>query len=204
MLPARTFCSGDARAASLRQERTRPPRFLENPSSTCPALRPRWIIRHWPERDGRYGLPLRKRRRLHKQFHFEAQSRSLPIPCVRFGIEVALKPRNTRFRWMASPFRVGTCTRQGSNRRFQSSAWCYLRYSPPPGFAWRTFRGNVHALRRRNDNTGLGIAPDTPIPLWEGEKMDDSMAVEALLWLESRQNSGMIRGDAGVDIDQMF
>ena len=54
-----------------------------------------------------------------------------------------------------------------------------------PQVAETRFRGNVLALRRRNDKAGLGITPDTPIPLWEGEKMDDSMAVEALLWLES-------------------
>src|SRR6056297_1211769 len=61
-----------------------------------------------------------------------------------------------------------------------------------PQAAETRFRGNVVALRRRNDKAGLVITPHTSIPLWEGEKMDDSMAVEALLWLESRQNSGMI------------
>lgn len=54
-----------------------------------------------------------------------------------------------------------------------------------PQAAETRFRGNVVALRRRNDRAGLEITPDTAIPLWEGEKMDDSMAVEALLWLES-------------------
>jgi len=85
---------------------------------------------------------------------------------------------------MASPFRVGTCTRQGSNRRFQSLACCYLRYSPPPGFAWRTFRGNVFALKLQNRRSGLEIDAETTIPLWEGERMDEGMAVEGLLQWE--------------------
>ena len=51
------------------------------------------------------------------------------------------------------------------------------------------FRGNVLALRRRNDKAGLDITPETPIPRWQGEKMDDAMAVEALLWLESGEQS---------------
>ena len=166
MLPARAFCSGDARAASSRQERTRPPRFLENPSSTCPALRPRWIVRHWPKRDGRCGLPLGKRRRLHNHFHFGAQSRSLPTPCVRFEIRVTPKPRNTRFRWMANPCRIGTCTRQGSNRRFQSSACYYLRYSPPPGLAWRTSRANALPSKLQRWVSG---SPTTNFPRLAGQ-----------------------------------
>lgn len=60
-----------------------------------------------------------------------------------------------------------------------------------PQVAETRFRGNVIALRRRNDRAGLGITPETPIPLWEGERMDSSMAIEALLGLESSQNSGI-------------
>lgn len=62
----------------------------------------------------------------------------------------------------------------------------------------RTAKPVIHGKAR------LEITPETPIPLWEGEKMDSSMAVEVLLWLESRQDSAMIRGDDGVEIDQMF
>src|SRR6056297_3021856 len=43
-----------------------------------------------------------------------------------------------------------------------------------PQAAETRFRGNVVALRRRNDKAGLVITPHTSIPLWEGEKMDDS------------------------------
>ncbi|MDT8322358.1 MAG: hypothetical protein RQ826_17725, partial [Xanthomonadales bacterium] len=47
------------------------------------------------------------------------------------------------------------------------------------------FRRNAVLLRRRNRESGLDISPETTIPLWEGEKMDSSMAIEALLWLET-------------------
>ena len=45
-------------------------------------------------------------------------------------------------------------------------------------------RGNVFELITRNRNSGLEIGPETAIPLWEGERMDDGMAVEGLLQLE--------------------
>jgi hypothetical protein len=47
------------------------------------------------------------------------------------------------------------------------------------------FRGNVFALELANRRNGLEIGPQTPIPLWEGERMDDGMAVEGLLQMES-------------------
>ena len=68
------------------------------------------------------------------------------------------------------------------------------RTIPPVGE--KRFRGNVVALRRRNAGIGLKITPDTPIPLWEGEKMDDGMAVEGLLWRESTENQHAKPGDA--------
>jgi len=46
------------------------------------------------------------------------------------------------------------------------------------------FRGNVFTLKLQNRRAGVGIDPDTTIPLWEGERMDDQMAVEGLLQLE--------------------
>ena len=48
------------------------------------------------------------------------------------------------------------------------------------------FRGNVFALTTRNRRAGLRIDPQTPIPAWDGEPMDDSMAVEGLLQREAR------------------
>ena len=46
-----------------------------------------------------------------------------------------------------------------------------------PQAAETRFRGNVVALRRRNDRAGLEITLDTAIPLWEGEKMDEREAL---------------------------
>jgi len=45
-------------------------------------------------------------------------------------------------------------------------------------------RGNVFELISRNRKYGLEIVPETTIPLWEGERMDDGMAVEGLLQFE--------------------
>jgi len=53
----------------------------------------------------------------------------------------------------------------------------------PPSADTRS-RGNVFELISRNRKTGLQIGPETTIPLWEGERMDDGMAVEGLLQLE--------------------
>jgi hypothetical protein len=53
----------------------------------------------------------------------------------------------------------------------------------PPGPDTR-FSGNVTALRIRNKEKGLNIAPDTLIPLWCGEKMDHQLAVLGLLQRE--------------------
>ena len=40
------------------------------------------------------------------------------------------------------------------------------------------------SLMQRNRTSGLEIGPKTAIPLWEGERMDDGMAVEGLLQME--------------------
>jgi len=53
-----------------------------------------------------------------------------------------------------------------------------------PQAAETRFRGNVFSLMQRNRTAGLRIGPETTIPLWEGERMDDGMAVEGLLQLE--------------------
>ncbi|MEE4190407.1 MAG: HNH endonuclease signature motif containing protein, partial [Halieaceae bacterium] len=43
------------------------------------------------------------------------------------------------------------------------------------------FRGNVFALTAAHHRAGLDIGPQTPVPRWGGETMDDGMAVEGLL-----------------------
>jgi len=45
-------------------------------------------------------------------------------------------------------------------------------------------RGNVFALKLHNRRSGLEIDVETTIPPWEGERMDDGMAVDGLLQLE--------------------
>ena len=67
---------------------------------------------------------------------FEAPSHGLHTPCVRFAAGVTPAPRNTRFRWMASPFRFGTHTRRVTVKGFRSSRSSISR-PPFPGFAWR-------------------------------------------------------------------
>ena len=54
-----------------------------------------------------------------------------------------------------------------------------------PEVGEKSFRGNVFTLRQQNRRAGLDITPDTPIPLWEGEIMDTSMAIDGLLYRES-------------------
>jgi hypothetical protein len=43
------------------------------------------------------------------------------------------------------------------------------------------FSGNVFSIFAAHRQAGLDITPQTPIPNWLGERMDDSMAVEGLL-----------------------
>ncbi len=112
------------------------------PLCTCPALRPRRTPRPWPRRAVRCCLPLRKRRRLRNQFPFEAQSRGLHTPCVRFAAGVAPGPRNTRFRLVPTLCRdrISTCwVPLESFRHVVRATWLPLS----PGFTWRNSRGNV-------------------------------------------------------------
>jgi len=45
-------------------------------------------------------------------------------------------------------------------------------------------RGNVFALIAGHQKSGLNITPETPVPQWHGEQMDNSTAVEMLLLRE--------------------
>jgi hypothetical protein len=53
-----------------------------------------------------------------------------------------------------------------------------------PDTADGRFRGNVRAIRTANRRNGLKITPMTAVPRWCGEKMDDSLAVLALVQRE--------------------
>jgi hypothetical protein len=48
----------------------------------------------------------------------------------------------------------------------------------------RRFRGNVVALKVRNRQNYLGITPNTPVPKWRGEIMDNQLAVLGLIQRE--------------------
>jgi hypothetical protein len=60
---------------------------------------------------------------------YEALSHSLHAPCVRFAGGIAPAPRNTRFRWMANPYRVRTFTCWVAVRGFRVLTSC-LHTSP--------------------------------------------------------------------------
>jgi len=53
-----------------------------------------------------------------------------------------------------------------------------------PAVAETRSRGNVFVLKLQNRKRGLALGAETTIPLWEGERMDDGMAVEGLLQFE--------------------
>ncbi|EGV16688.1 hypothetical protein ThimaDRAFT_4058 [Thiocapsa marina 5811] len=53
------------------------------------------------------------------ELSYGALSHGLHAPCVRFAGGIAPAPRNTRFRWMANPYRLGTCTRWVAKRSFR-------------------------------------------------------------------------------------
>ena len=46
------------------------------------------------------------------------------------------------------------------------------------------FRGNVLQLMTDHAEAGIEITPETPIPAWTGERMDDDLAVMGLLQRE--------------------
>jgi len=60
----------------------------------------------------------------------------------------------------------------------------HVRICGSPGLATARGHPTVFALKLRNQRSGLKIDSETTIPLWEGERMDDGMAVEGLLQLE--------------------
>ena len=52
---------------------------------------------------------------------------------------------------------------------------------------------------QQNRTSGLEIGPETMVPLWEGERMDDGMAVEGSLWLEQSQAAGRMGESSRID-----
>jgi hypothetical protein len=107
-----------ARTAFRRKERMSPPRFLGDPCVHAVLFDPGGAPA--PGRSGASAAFFRPVNDVDSALSaFEAQSHSLHAPCVRFAGGIPPKPRNTRFRWMASPYRFGTCTRPVTVRGFR-------------------------------------------------------------------------------------
>ena len=108
-------------------EKTRPPRFLDDPCVHAPLFDP-----GGPPVPGHYrtgGVVFRRINNVDSAFvAFEAQSRGLHALCVRFAAGVAPGPRNTRFRLVASLDRSGLSP-AGSHRRFPSCLSLYMASS---------------------------------------------------------------------------
>jgi hypothetical protein len=98
-----------APAPPARQGAHEPSRVPGRPLRTCPALRPRRLPAPGP-----YGAGVVAFRLVNDVSSaiaaFGALSHGLHAPCVRFAAGVAPGPRNTRFRWVANPFRDRTLT----------------------------------------------------------------------------------------------
>jgi len=100
-----------ARTASSGEEQLSPPRFLDDPCLHALLSDPGGACVSGPFDTTAVAF------RPHNDVSsarkpFEAQSHGLQAPCVRFAGEVTPAPRSTRFRWMANPYRFGTCTRR--------------------------------------------------------------------------------------------
>ena len=64
-----------------------------------------------------------------------------------------------------------------------------ISFADPAGHSISTgpdtrFCGNALALFTEHEQSGIHITPKTQIPNWLGEKMDDQLAVEGLLFRE--------------------
>jgi len=67
-------------------------------------------------------------------------------------------------------------------RHAQERQWPEINRSDRPNRP--ASRGNVISLLHRKLKPGLEIGPETTVPLWEGERTDDGMALEGLLQRE--------------------
>ena len=108
-------------------EKTRPPRFLDDPCVHAPLFDP-----GGPPTPGHYSagdVVFRQMDNVDSASDtFEAPSRGLHALCVRFAAGVAPGPRNTRFRLVASLDRSGLSP-AGSCRRFPSCLSVYMASS---------------------------------------------------------------------------
>ncbi len=127
-------------------ESTRPPRFLGNPCVHATLFDPGGPLT--PRHDGVHDAAFRSENGVGSAtlFPFEALSRGLHPPCVRFVTGLATRQRNTRFRAVASLSRDRTLTCGVPIESFRHV--CRATWLPlSPSFAWRNFRRNVSATR---------------------------------------------------------
>ena len=100
------------------KERLSPPRFPDDPCVHALLSDPGGV-----SLSGRYNAETVAFRYLDyvgsADISIEALSHSLHASCVRFAGGIAPAPRHTRFRWMANPYRLGTCTRWAAIRSFR-------------------------------------------------------------------------------------
>ena len=71
----------------------------------------------------------------------------------------------------------------------RTSAHGAIEFTNPAGVVIPTgpetrCRGNAFSLFTAHEQAGIHITPDTTIPNWRGEKMDDELAVLGMLQLE--------------------
>src|SRR3972149_3739818 len=100
LLPVPTrFVSSHAGTASTSRRRQKDlPGSWGTPMRTCPALRPRWDRRVRSIQHVDAAFRLERRRRLPQSDAFEAPSRGLHAPCVRFAPAVTRVHATSRFR----------------------------------------------------------------------------------------------------------
>jgi hypothetical protein len=132
----------------LTTETRRPPRFLAAPHACMPRASPPagpLIPGHTGKR---YCLPCGKLRRLPRRISFRGSiTRPIGSLCT---LRSRGRPRSTQHSVPAGgqplPGRVTTC-----RVRSEGFCLCFLhRHPPPPGLAWRNFRGNVFTQGERS------------------------------------------------------
>ena len=144
-------------------EKTRPPRFLDDPCVHAPLFDPDGPPTPGHYRDG--DVVFRLVNDVDSAIRaFEALSRGLHALCVRFAAGVTPGPRNTRFRLVASLDRSGLSP-AGSRRGFPSCLSVYMASSPHqalPGAITTHPCYQRHARRERSEWPPAGCNPDSP------------------------------------------
>ena len=144
-------------------EKTRSPRFLDDPCVHAPLFDPGGPPAPGHYRDG--DVVFRLVNDVDSAIRaFEALSRGLHALCVRFAAGVTPGPRTTRFRLVANLVRSGLSP-AGSRRGFPSCLSVYMASSPHqalPGAITTHPCYQRHARRERSEWPPAGCNPDSP------------------------------------------